>query len=189
MPKPMSKGNPFPAADIKEGEAILDLGSGFGVDAILAAFKVGEAGRVFGIDISEKEVYAANVRAYQRNLRNIVFLTMDMEKLDFKSDVIDCVISNGMCAQDLHVYTHTDRQTDRHTYRHTNKHMNARTYASTIIYKDKYPLHLKHTHAHTYTHKLHPTPPPPSTPSSLPPQAGSVWFRTSARPSPRSTEC
>jgi len=88
-------GNPFPAADIQEGEAILDLGSGFGVDAILAAFKVGDGGRVFGIDISEKEVYAANVRAYQRNLNNIIFLPMDMEKLEFKSDVIDCVISNG----------------------------------------------------------------------------------------------
>ena len=109
--KLMPKGNPFPAADIQKGEAILDLGSGFGVDAILAAFKVGEAGRVFGIDISEKEVYAANVRAYQRNLRNIVFLTMDMEKLDFKSDVIDCVISNGMCTRHLHAYRQAGRQT------------------------------------------------------------------------------
>ena len=99
MSEPIPKGNPFPAADIQEGEAVLDLGSGFGVDAILAASKVGDGGRVFGIDISEKEVYAANVRAYQRNLDNIIFLPMDMEKLEFKSDVIDCVISNGVCTR------------------------------------------------------------------------------------------
>ena len=92
-------GNPFPLANIQPGEIVLDLGSGFGVDAMLAGSKVGEEGRVVGVDLSLGEVGAANQRALSRGLMNVRFYQMDIEHLKGIPDgCIDCVISNGASA-------------------------------------------------------------------------------------------
>ena len=89
-------GNPFPLADLKPGEIVLDLGSGFGVDAILAGSKVGAGGRVVGVDLSIKEVSDANRRVLDRGISNVRFYRMDIERLAAIPDgSIDCVISNG----------------------------------------------------------------------------------------------
>ena len=74
-------GNPFPLADLKPGEIVLDLGSGFGVDAILAGSKVGTGGRVVGVDLSIKEVSDANRRVLDRGISNVRFYRMDIERL------------------------------------------------------------------------------------------------------------
>ena len=88
--------NPFPSANLRRGETVLDLGSGFGVDAMLAGKKVGPEGRVVGVDLSEREVAQANRRVLSRGVENVRFYTMDMEELSAIPDgSIDCVISNG----------------------------------------------------------------------------------------------
>ena len=89
-------GNPFLLADLSPGEIVLDLGSGFGVDAILAGSKVGENGRVVGVDLSLQEVSDANKRVLERGIKNVRFYNMDIERLSAIPDgSIDCVISNG----------------------------------------------------------------------------------------------
>ena len=64
-------GNPFPHANIQKGEIVLDLGSGFGVDAMLAGTKVGSNGRVVGVDLSVREVSEANKRALEKGITNV----------------------------------------------------------------------------------------------------------------------
>jgi ubiquinone/menaquinone biosynthesis C-methylase UbiE len=94
--KMQGTGNPFPSANLRRGETVLDLGSGFGVDAMLAGKKVGPEGRVVGVDLSEREVAQANRRVLSRGVENVRFYTMDMEELSAIPDgSIDCVISNG----------------------------------------------------------------------------------------------
>eukprot|EP00941_MAST-03F_sp_MAST-3F-sp1_P000661 g661.t1 len=94
--KMQGTGNPFPLARLRPGEVVLDLGSGFGIDALLAGQKVGEEGRVVGIDLSHREVSSANERALSRGVTNCRFYQMDIEALDAIPDnSIDCVISNG----------------------------------------------------------------------------------------------
>ena len=64
-------GNPFPHANIQKGEIVLDLGSGFGVDAMLAGTKVGSNGRVVGVDLSVREVSEANKRVLEKGITNV----------------------------------------------------------------------------------------------------------------------
>jgi len=89
-------GSPFPLARIEHGDKVLDLGSGFGVDAFLAAEKAGPSGEVVGIDLSQEEVHRACARAEERNLQGrCSFLKADMEQLPFPDATFDVVISNG----------------------------------------------------------------------------------------------
>jgi len=87
--------SPFRAARLREGEAVLDLGSGFGIDAFLAARKVGSRGRVVGLDISAEEVRQASKRAAERGLAQTSFVVGDMEALPMDAGRFDVVISNG----------------------------------------------------------------------------------------------
>jgi len=90
--------SPFPLAQLRRGESVLDLGSGFGADAFLAAHKVGDQGRVVGLDISAEEVRQARSRAVQRfgvSQERCSFVTGDMEMLPMEAASLDCVISNG----------------------------------------------------------------------------------------------
>lgn len=88
--------SPFRAAALQQGESVLDLGSGFGVDCFLACKKVGEAGSVVGLDISGEEVSAASDRAIQRGLASRCrFVKGDMEQLPFADQSFDVVLSNG----------------------------------------------------------------------------------------------
>merc|ERR1719378_1920326 len=88
-------GNPHKFAHIKNGEKVLDLGSGLGIDSFIASASVGEEGSVVGIDISKSEVKHAGERAKARGLKNLEFKVEDMEKMSFEDNSFDCVISNG----------------------------------------------------------------------------------------------
>ena len=88
-------GCPHNHAGISEGQSVLDLGSGLGVDSFIAAGLVGTEGRVTGLDISRKEVEHAASRAKARNIKNLDFVHGDMEKMPFSDEQFDVVISNG----------------------------------------------------------------------------------------------
>jgi arsenite methyltransferase len=88
-------GNPHALARIQAGEKVVDFGSGFGIDAFIAASRVGPTGRVTGIDLSLGEVTAAIKRASERRLRNVDFRLGDMEDVPFEDATTDVVISNG----------------------------------------------------------------------------------------------
>jgi len=92
-------GNPVAIASLKEGEVILDLGSGAGFDAFLAAKKVGKKGRVIGIDMTPEMVEKAKANARKGNYANVEFRLGEIEKLPADSDSVDAIISN--CAINL----------------------------------------------------------------------------------------
>ena len=87
-------GNPVALAALKEGEAVLDLGSGGGLDAFLAAQRVGTTGRVIGVDSSADMVAKAAAAASRSSYTNVVFKVGRMEHLPLEDESIDVVISN-----------------------------------------------------------------------------------------------
>jgi arsenite methyltransferase len=88
-------GNPHAAAKIAPGECVLDLGSGFGIDALIAAAKVGPTGRVLGVDMSPVELTAAIKKISERRVRNVDFRLGDIEDLPVADSTVDVAISNG----------------------------------------------------------------------------------------------
>lgn len=88
-------GNPHQLAAVAAGETVVDLGSGFGLDAFLASAKCGPSGRVIGVDLSIKEVTAAITKSSQRRLQNVDFRLGDIEDLPITTSSVDVVISNG----------------------------------------------------------------------------------------------
>ena len=87
-------GNPVALASLKEGEIVVDLGSGGGLDAFLAARKVGETGRVYGIDMTEEMIEKARKNAGKGNYANLEFKLGDIEKIPLEDGIADCIISN-----------------------------------------------------------------------------------------------
>jgi arsenite methyltransferase len=87
-------GNPTAIAELKEGEAVLDLGSGAGVDVFLAANKVGPTGRVIGVDMTEEMVDKAKSIARDHGYHNVEFRLGEIEKLPVEDKSVDAVISN-----------------------------------------------------------------------------------------------
>lgn len=87
-------GNPTAVASIKDGDTVLDLGSGAGFDCFLAAKKVGDNGRVIGVDFSEEMIGKAKQNAEKLNYKNVKFLLGDIEDLPVKDSSIDIIISN-----------------------------------------------------------------------------------------------
>lgn len=87
-------GNPFRLGDILPGQSVLDLGSGAGMDAILAARKVGPTGRVVGVDMTEEMV--AKARRNSAGLANVQFQLSEIDTLPVGNDTVDVVISNGV---------------------------------------------------------------------------------------------
>jgi len=87
-------GNPTALAKIKEGDIVLDLGSGAGFDVFLASKKVGEMGKVIGIDFSEEMLKKAKNNANKYGYRNVDFKLGDIEKLPLKDNSVDTIISN-----------------------------------------------------------------------------------------------
>lgn len=92
-------GCPHRHADIKKGESVLDMGSGLGVDSLLAANAVGKEGRVIGVDLSDECVQHANRRAQERGIdSSLRFHQSPIENFDERvcgEEVFDVVISNG----------------------------------------------------------------------------------------------
>jgi len=87
-------GNPVALAGLKQGEVVLDLGSGAGLDAFVAAKRVGKTGRVIGVDMTPKMLASARRSAAEIGLTNIEFREGDIEDLPVKDNSIDVVISN-----------------------------------------------------------------------------------------------
>ena len=87
-------GNPTALADLKDGETVMDLGSGAGIDVFLAAHKVGDRGRVIGVDMTEDMVIKGRLLAEQNGYANVEFHLGDAEHLPVDSATVDIVISN-----------------------------------------------------------------------------------------------
>lgn len=87
-------GNPTGMGEIKEGDVVLDLGSGAGFDCFLAAKKVGAAGKVIGVDITEEMIDKAQTNVKKYGCKNVEFRLGDIEKLPIDDNTIDVVISN-----------------------------------------------------------------------------------------------
>lgn len=81
-------------ASLKEGDVVLDLGSGAGFDAFLAAKKVGEIGRVIGVDMTREMLERARANAKKSGFANVEFRAGEIEKLPVADSMIDVVISN-----------------------------------------------------------------------------------------------
>jgi len=87
-------GNPVALASLKEGETVLDLGSGAGFDSFLADKKVGENGKVIGVDMTKEMIEKAKENAEKGKYKNIEFRLGEIEKLPIADNTIDVVISN-----------------------------------------------------------------------------------------------
>ena len=87
-------GNPLALATIQSGETVLDLGSGAGFDAFLAAARVGPTGRVIGVDLTPEMVEKAQANAASGGYENVEFRLGDIESLPVEDASVDLVISN-----------------------------------------------------------------------------------------------
>lgn len=87
-------GNPLVVAEIREGERVLDLGSGGGIDVLLSARRVGPTGFAYGLDMTEEMLDLARANAAKADASNVEFLSGQIEKIPLPSASIDVVISN-----------------------------------------------------------------------------------------------
>jgi len=87
-------GNPVALASLKEGETVLDLGSGAGFDCFLAADKVGKKGRVIGIDMTPEMVEKARENVQKGKYENVEFRLGEIEHLPVADSSVDIIISN-----------------------------------------------------------------------------------------------
>ena len=87
-------GNPIAVADLHEGETVLDLGSGGGIDVILSAKRVGPTGTAFGLDMTDEMLALAQYNAQEAGIGNAVFLKGVIEEIPLPADSVDVVISN-----------------------------------------------------------------------------------------------
>ena len=87
-------GNPTALASLKEGDTVLDLGSGAGFDAFLAAARVGTAGKVIGVDMTPEMIEKAKVNAARGGFKNVEFKLGEIEGLPIPDNTVDVVISN-----------------------------------------------------------------------------------------------
>jgi SAM-dependent methyltransferase len=87
-------GNPTALAQLKEGDVVLDLGSGAGFDVFLAANKVGEKGHVIGVDMTKEMIDKAKENAEKGGYKNVEFRFGDIEDLPVEDDSIDVIITN-----------------------------------------------------------------------------------------------
>jgi arsenite methyltransferase len=87
-------GNPTAVAELREGERVLDLGSGGGIDVILSARRVGPSGRAFGLDMTDEMLELAVRNAAVAGVTNVEFVRGTIESVPLPSSTIDVVISN-----------------------------------------------------------------------------------------------
>ena len=90
----LSCGNPTAFASLREGETVVDLGSGGGLDVFLAAAKVGLSGKAIGIDMTPEMLALARANAARAGLTNVEFYESTIDKLPLADASVDCVISN-----------------------------------------------------------------------------------------------
>jgi SAM-dependent methyltransferase len=87
-------GNPTAVAELREGETVLDLGSGGGIDVILSAKRVGPTGIAYGLDMTDEMLALAHRNATEAQVRNVHFLKGVIEQIPLPADSVDVVISN-----------------------------------------------------------------------------------------------
>ena len=105
-------GNPLVIAQLKEGETVLDLGCGGGLDAFLAAQKVGHGGRVVGVDATPEMVDKATDNAKKGDYKNVEFRRAAIERLPLADNEVDVAISNCVlnhCADKLAAFKEVHR--------------------------------------------------------------------------------
>jgi arsenite methyltransferase len=87
-------GNPTAVADLREGETVLDLGSGGGIDVLLSAKRVGPGGKAYGLDMTDEMLALARRNAAEAGATNVEFLKGFIEEVPLPADTVDVVISN-----------------------------------------------------------------------------------------------
>ena len=87
-------GNPTALAELKEGETVLDLGSGGGLDVFLASRRVGPQGRVIGVDMTPAMIERAKENAKKGNYANVEFRLGEIENLPVETSSVDVIMSN-----------------------------------------------------------------------------------------------
>ena len=87
-------GNPLMVADLHEGETVLDLGSGGGIDVLLSAQRVGPTGKAYGLDMTAEMLSLARANAAKANATNVEFLEGYIEDIPLLDASVDVVISN-----------------------------------------------------------------------------------------------
>jgi SAM-dependent methyltransferase len=87
-------GNPLAVADLREGERVLDLGSGGGIDVLLSARRVGPSGFAYGVDMTDEMLTLARANAARAGAANVEFLKGEIENLPLPQAAVDVVISN-----------------------------------------------------------------------------------------------
>ena len=87
-------GNPLAVADLHEGERVLDLGSGGGIDVLLSARRVGPAGFAYGVDMTDDMLTLARANAAKAGATNVEFLKGEIEALPLPDAAVEVVISN-----------------------------------------------------------------------------------------------
>ncbi|PTB37388.1 hypothetical protein M441DRAFT_448578 [Trichoderma asperellum CBS 433.97] len=90
----LSCGNPLAIASLREGETVIDLGSGAGFDAFLAARKVGSSGRVIGVDMNEDMLKKAEGLKASWGKNNVEFVQSQITRISLEDGIADCIISN-----------------------------------------------------------------------------------------------
>lgn len=101
LPAPLTEsfagvGNPLALGEIRAGDTVLDLGSGAGMDSILAARKVSPTGKVIGVDMTEQMVEKARANASAAGIANAEFKQAEADALPVNDETVDVVISNGV---------------------------------------------------------------------------------------------
>jgi arsenite methyltransferase len=87
-------GNPTALADLHEGETVLDLGSGGGIDVLLSARRVGPTGKVYGLDMTDEMLELARASAREARAENVEFLKGEIEQIPLPDNSVDVIISN-----------------------------------------------------------------------------------------------
>jgi SAM-dependent methyltransferase len=87
-------GNPTALAELREGETVLDLGSGGGIDVLLSAKRVGPTGKAYGLDMTDEMLALANDNKRRAGAENVEFLRGEIERIPLPDASVDVIISN-----------------------------------------------------------------------------------------------
>src|SRR3989441_3476508 len=87
-------GNPTALAALREGETVLDLGSGGGIDVLLSAKRVGPTGKAYGLDMTDQMLALARENQRKAGVANVEFLQGEIEQIPLPDDAVDVIISN-----------------------------------------------------------------------------------------------
>jgi SAM-dependent methyltransferase len=87
-------GNPTAVAELHEGETVLDLGSGGGIDVLLSARRVGPTGKAYGVDMTDEMLDLAHRNQHEAGVENVEFLKGTIEEVPLPDDSVDVIISN-----------------------------------------------------------------------------------------------